>query len=155
MGYDLTAVNKDLDGFHFGAFSWPVLLEACGYLFPYVSQGARYWYHGPDGDPYVTEKNPHGSQCLGSNDGLKVTAADAKLMARCARNFAGINHPDSWKSAIANGTVPPVEQWEVTEDKNRSWESTDPRPWPGRDDFIDKIRDFAEWAEKSRGFWIW
>lgn len=135
MGFDLSAVKEDGGEFHFGAFSWPVLLEACGYLFPYVQKGAR-WHHAPAVDPLVTDENPYGYRLLGSNDNFCVSEDDAKLMARVARNFAALNDPDGALAQAGFGV------------------KSDGRPDPIRADFIEKIGEFAEWAEQSGGFYV-
>ncbi len=128
MGYGLSPNNNELDSFHFGAFSFPVLLEACGYLFPCIHDGGS-WYCAfgtdermPTGDTYPR---------LLSNDGFKVTAEEARIMARVARNFVAIQR-----------TLPDYggkENW----------------PIKMRTDFTDKFEQFAEWAEKSEGFAVW
>jgi hypothetical protein len=124
MGFDLYAESKDGGDFHFNAFAWPRVLGACGYLFPYVSRGGI-WFHAPDADPLVTEKDPYGYRLLGSNDDFRVSAADARLMARCARNYAALNDPQR---------------------------AEDARPDPATAEWVGKMAAFAEWAEASGGF---
>src|SRR5256885_4766250 len=87
MSYDLKSKNPTLDTFAFVAFSSPVLLEACGYLFACIHNGSK-WYCAfgedtrmPDGDDYPR---------LLSNDGFAVTADEARIMARVARNYVAI-----------------------------------------------------------------
>jgi hypothetical protein len=124
MGFDLTAANDGSD-FHFSAFTWPRVLEACGYLFPYLSRGSQ-WFHAPEADPLVTDDDEFGYRLLGSNDDFEVSAEDARLIARCCRNYAALNDP----------------------------ERGDARPDPLRIDLWEKIRDFAGWAEASGGFTV-
>lgn len=83
MGYDLYAKNEELDRFHFGAFSWPILEEVFGYLFPYITSKGR-WY-AVYIDPRFDE---HGFP--DTNDGFPVTDNEAKIMARMTRNFVAI-----------------------------------------------------------------
>src|SRR5208282_147039 len=85
MGYDLTPVNDDAGDFHFGAFSFPVLLEACGYLFSSIHNGGR-WYCTFGTDPRMGDTYP-GILC---NDGFPVTDEEAKIMARIARNYVAV-----------------------------------------------------------------
>jgi hypothetical protein len=125
MGFDLTAVN-DGSAFHFSAFTWPRVLEATGYLFPYVSRGAQ-WFHAPDADPLVTDDDEFGYRLMGSNDDFEVSDEDARLIARCCRNFVALNAPDR---------------------------ADDECPDPLREDLRVRIRDFADWAEASGGFTI-
>lgn len=122
MSYDLKPIKRGVEQFTFGAFSWPVLIEACGYLFPCVSIGAKYCYQ-PGLDQRI-EKGP----LLITNDGMKITAAEAKIMARIARNYVAIQRglPD---------------------------DSDAPRKI--RTDFVDRFEKFADWAERSGGFRIW
>lgn len=134
MGYDLYAENKELESFHFGAFSFTVLLEACGYLFLCIKKGAQ-WFcvFGPD------ERMPQGDQYprILSNDGFPVTEEEAKIMARIARNYVTV-------------------QRNLTEKYEWDWKSGKPEPWPMkiREDFVETFDKFADWAEKSGGFKI-
>lgn len=125
MGYDLRAKKEGVEDFNIGAFSFPVLIEACGYLFPCISIGARYCYV-PGVDPRIE----HGPTLI-TNDGFPVTEEEAKIMARIARNYVAIqrNLPDD----------------------QRDHE----QPMKIRKDFVDKFERFAEWADKSGGFEIW
>lgn len=155
MGYDLSARNKDAGSFHFGAFSFPVLLDACGYLWPCIGNGAQ-WYcvwgvdpRMPDGDNYPR---------IRSNDGFAVTAEEAKIMARVARNFVAIQRslPDNNKAddAMTRGSV---NQEQLLNLMTRALQHTEPGPWPVkiREDFVDRFEAFAEWADTSGGFKIW
>ena len=36
MSYDLVPRNQKEEGFHFGAFSYPIPIEACGAYFPVI-----------------------------------------------------------------------------------------------------------------------
>ena len=138
MGYDLIGRNKINGDFAFGAFSFPILLEACGYLFPCIhNKGQWFCVFGvdkrmPKGDNYPR---------ILSNDGFEVTEEEAKIMARIARNFVII-------------------QENIEEKKHKDSDFVSPLPnqyhWPMkiRDDFVDKFRKFADWAEKSKGFKI-
>lgn len=131
MGYDLSPRHKKTDGFHFGAFSFPVLLEACGYLFTCIQDGPQWKaVFGPDprmGDP--PSRGGSGYPVLISNDGFPVSAFEAKVMARVARNFVLLNRPNP----------------------------SDPNFVPARpirEDFLDTFERFADWADTSGGFRI-
>lgn len=119
MGYDFSALKKGTEDFYLGAFSWPVLLEAFGYLFPCVSGSGMYCSAGGKAREWTQ---------LVSNDNFKISSADAKLMARCARNYVAIQR-----------SLPAGHQ---------GW------PTKIREDFVDKFEAFADWAEKSGGFRI-
>jgi hypothetical protein len=126
MGYDLKPKNEKEETFRFGAFSFPVLLEACGYLFSCVQVGAK-WCYAPGVDPRMGDTYPR----LMTNDGFPVTAEEAKIMARMARNFMAIQRslPDN--------------------------QAEHEKPMKIRKDFVDKFERFAEWADRSDGFEIW
>jgi hypothetical protein len=120
VSFDFHPKNKDAGDFSLGAFSWPVLLESFGYLFPCVNSKGQYCCDGAQRE-WIQ---------IGTNDGFAINATDAKLMARCARNFVAIQ---------------------------RGLPDKDPEKWPGkiRADFIDRFEKFADWAEKSGGFRIY
>lgn len=133
MGYDLLPNNQESEGFHFGAFSWLVLLEAFGYLFPEVHKWGRYHYvQGLD--------ERHNSGTLGSNDGFLVTDEEAKIMARMAKNFTAIQQSLPRQDEEVDIFAPAALQ-----------------PWPRkiRSDFTKLFEKFAEWALQSEGFAIW
>lgn len=137
MGYDLQANNSDLKDFHFGAFSWPVLLEAFNYLFPSLCK---------DGQFYVVlgvdPRMPEGDQGarLSTNDGFLVTEEEAKIMARLTRNYVVVQRSlDDTHKTDTSGPMPFKEPW----------------PCKIRDDWVDKFEKFADWAEKSGGFAIY
>lgn len=154
MGYDLAAKNEDAGDFHFGAFSFPILLEACGYLWPCIHNGGQ-WFCVFGADPRMPEGDTY-PQLL-SNDGFEVTDEEAKIMARIARNFVAVQRrlPDENKTEDTRSKV------EFRKDdiqkmliKAMSGGTTDPWPVKIREDFTDKFEKFADWAEKSGGFAI-
>lgn len=125
MGYDLRANNKECEDFHFGAFSFPVLLDACGYLFICIHKGSRWFFiSGIDERMPIGDKYPR----LLSNDGMEITAEEAKIMARIAKNFV----------IIQNNL-----------DDDSEW------PIKIRKDFVDKFEAFSKWAPKTDGFKIY
>lgn len=128
MGYDLEPSNKKADWFHFGALSWPVLLEACGYLWPAIQNGGQ-WYCVFGVDKRMPKGHTYPE--IITNDGFRVTAEEGRIMARVARNFVAIQR----SLPEVRG---PGDEWPVAI----------------RDDFVDKFDAFATWAEKARGFRI-
>lgn len=135
MSYDLVASRPrpgTAAGFRFGMFSWPILLEQCGTLFPLIQRTGQ-WFCVFD-EKRMGKDYPR----LISNDGFRVTADEARIMARMARNYVKI-------------------QRALSDDHRLAEDPAAARPWPLkiRGDFADKFEAFAEWAEKSGGFKIW
>ena len=133
MGYDLSPRRKDAGPFHFGAFSWLVLVErTMGTLYPMTHDGPR-WVCAFGADPRMPAGD--GYPRLISNDGFRVTADEARIMARCARNYVSIQQ--AVRLAMQEA---PAEKWAYL---------------LIRQDFVDLFERFAPWAEKSGGFRIW
>lgn len=151
MGYDLIANNSDAGDFHFGAFSFPVLLEACGYLFTSIHQSGQ-WYCAFGADERMGTSYPR----LISNDGFPVTADEARIMARMARNFVTIQRTLSDDNKTEDARSKPEFQREDVEKAliRGMFGGQDKWPVKIRSDFTDKFEQFAEWAEKSEGFAI-
>jgi hypothetical protein len=153
MGYDLAPKNEAAGDFHFGAFSFPVLLEACGYLFSSIHRGGQ-WYCAFGGDPRMGESYP----LILSNDGFAVTDEEAKIMARIARNLVLIQRtlPDE-NLGKGMDSKPSFNREDVEALLIAAMHDRKPETWPLkiRPDFVDKFEKFAEWAEQSGGFEIW
>jgi len=158
MSYDLKPMNEAVEWFRFGAFSFPVLLEACGALFPCIHNGGAYYCvwgvdpRMPKGDDYPR---------ILSNDGFPVTADEARIMARVARNFVAIQRtlPDPTPEELVGAGLrqkTTFKREDVEALVLRAMSGT-PEHWPQkiRADFIEKIDAFARWAETSGGFEIW
>lgn len=154
MGYDLKANNSEQGWFKAGAFSFPILLEACGYLFPCIQNGGK-WYCAfgvdermPEGDTYPR---------LISNDGFKVTAEEARIMARIARNFVAIQRtlPDENETDDARSKSEFTREDVAKLLVQKMHGGQEHWPVKIRADFVDKFEKFAEWADKSEGFAIW
>lgn len=153
MGYDLKPKNADIEWFPFGAFSWPVLVEACGYLFPAISKGAK-WYCVSGADPRMPEGDDYPS--ILSNDGMEITAEEARIMARMARNYVAVQRslPEENRDPGLRGKAEfnkeDVEAAVLRGMHEYEW------PWPSkiRDDFTDRLEEFADWAEQPEGFEI-
>lgn len=134
MGYDLRPRNKAAGEFQMGAFSWCWMLDngvglPVGYG-PGFSPGLFCYRARPDG------------LCIGYNDGARVTAAEAKDMAKVARWLA-----DYQDDLYALWMKEP-------EDRRKHMEDNSSRLYKGpvRRDFVEKVRAFAAWAEASGGF---
>jgi len=159
MSYDLIPVNEDAGDFRFGAFSFPVLLEACGCLFACIHNGAK-WYCAFGTDPRMPEGDDYPR--LLSNDGFAVTAEEARIMARVARNFVAIQRtlPEPSPAELAGaGLKQKVEfrREDVETMLMRAMGGGSAGPWPMkiRDDFTATFEKFADWADRSDGFAIW
>ena len=159
MPYDLTPVNSEAGTFRFGAFSFPVLLEACGYLFTCVHAAAR-WHCAWEADERMRGTNPDDSgelypAILGG--GFDVTDEEARMMARMARNFAAVQRtlPEENRTQDLRGKTTFRKQ-DVMDLLMRSMAGGAPGPWPVkvRDDFTAQIEQFAEWAPRSGGFHV-
>ena len=136
MGFDLKPQKKDVGYHHMGAFSWSWMLNSgVGLVLgtgPGITAGQFVCRERPDG------LNPH------CNDGAKVTAKEAQQMVQIARWVA--DHQDAlydvWMSE-------PEERRKQMDDSPSGLYNH-----PVRRDFVEKIRAFADWAEKSGGFEI-
>jgi len=155
LSYDLIPKNKEVGSFDFGAFSFPILLEACGYLFACIQNGGQ-WYCTFGLDPRMPKGDTYPK--LLSNDGFRVTAEEARIMARVARNFVAVQRslPDE---NLAKGSIEGQKEFrkeDVLEALMRGMHGGQPGPWPKkiRTDFTDRFEKFAEWAETSGGFEI-
>jgi hypothetical protein len=134
MGYDLRPRNKAAGDFEMGAFSWSWMLDS-GVGLP-VGYGPGF---GPG--QFVYRTRPDG-KCVSYNDGARVTAAEAKDMARVARWLA--DYQD----------VLYAEFMKQPEDVRKQMQESNSRLYklPVRRDFVEKVRAFAAWAERSGGF---
>ena len=140
MGYDLRPRNKKIDEFSIGAFSWPIILQETG--MGYVLGYGKSMCPGQ----YVYQSGNNGSPA--SNDGYKVTSDQAKCMAKIARGFLSVQ-------LFVN------EEWDkLNEEERIAHEETKfdgkciYRPAWRNKQVLDKIEQFAEFAEKSQGFTI-
>jgi hypothetical protein len=152
MGYDLKALNAEVEGFSMGAFSWPVILEFCSYLWPMAHDGGR-WYRVTGIDPRFDGDYPP----VLSNDGFEVNAEEARIMARLCRNFVAVQRtlPDENMASGLKGKAT-WKREDVAELLKKAMSDSKPGPWPLkiRVDFTDKIAAFADWADRSGGFTI-
>ena len=136
MGFDLRPRRKDADDFSMGAFSWAWMLDN-GVGLP-VGYGPGF---APAQFVYRTRQD---GKCIGYNDGARVTAAEAKDMAKVARWLA-----DYQDDLYAQWMKEPEESRKRMEDSpSRLYKL------PVRRDFVEAVRAFADWAEKSGGFTV-
>jgi hypothetical protein len=155
MGYDLCPRNKELEEFHFSSFSFPLLIEACGYLFACVHNGSQYCFV-----PGVDKRMPVGDTYprLLSNDRFPVTAEEARIMARIARNFVAIQRtlPDENKPDDARSKMEWRKEDLLAALNKGMFGAAAAEPWPVkiREDWTNKFEEFADWADKSGGFTI-
>lgn len=138
MGYDLIPINKQIKCISVGAFSWPIYLQdtGMGYVLGY---GA-----GFKPASYVYQNRNHGSPV--SNDGYKVSSAEAKMMAKVARGYISVQR-------FVN------KEWdELPKDAAKEYEEANARHKIYRpkvhEDHLIWLEKFAEFAEKSKGFKI-
>lgn len=136
MGYDLMASNKKLKTFRMG-LSFTTLLEAANYMFPCVHRGGRYYFVTG-----VDDRFPVGSgyPSIIANDGFRFTANEARWLARIARNYVEIQK-----------TLPDNPKYEILSVKYIDY----PFPYKIRGDWVELFSDFADWADKSRGFKVY
>lgn len=137
MGFDLSARNKAAGDFHWGAFGWSWALEA-GMGLPFG--------HGSGVEPasFVYSGRPDGCS-LSYNDGARVSAKEAKEMAKLARWIA------EYQENLYNIFM------REPEEKRKLMEADHHRLYtlPVRRDWVERLRDFADWAEKSGGFRVY
>lgn len=137
MSFDLRPRNKAMGDFEAGGFFWPWMLEA-GVGLPVG--------HGPAFSPgqFIYRRRPDGKS-LGYNDGARVTSAEAKQMAMLARWVA--DHQDMLDAEWEK--LPEAERTRMAENRTGLYKK------PVRRDWVEHMRAFAEWAEKSGGFRVY
>lgn len=163
MGYDLSALNpKDPEksDFHLGAFSFPMILEITSGLYPAVF-GKGQWYM-PANVGEVDERFRASYPPPLANDNFKVTEEEAKIMARFSRNWARIQRDlpeENRTNSLFEGNkgkdgIKREDMMALLMAAARGQAPGEPWPPKIRDDFVDKIEEFANWAEQSGGFTI-
>lgn len=138
MGYDLYPNNKEINGISIGALSWPMYLQetGMGYVLGYgtgFKPGSYVYSQGNNGSPV-------------SNDGYRVTATEAKMMAKVARGYVAVQR-------FVN------KEWEALPEAELKYyenaKSLGEQPlYRGKmhEDHLVWLEKFADWAEKSKGF---
>lgn len=136
MGYDLRPKNKEVPEQRGMIFTWPIILQetGAGYLLGYgdnTSSPGMYVYNGSRGP---------GSPV--SNDGFKVTASEAKVMAKLFRGYVFV------KRCIR-------EEWEKkTEEEKAMILAILKNAKPPSEEFLNKVESLIDFCEKSGGFRI-
>lgn len=134
MSYNLRPRNKTAKEFSWGAFSWPVVLEAgIGLPLGYAAGIAPATFiYTPDSK----------GRSVGYNDGAHVTSKQAKQMAMIARWIIQIQRTK-------------LKMWgEFTPERREQLEKCEYAKKPYGKEFVDRLERFADWLEKSSGFWV-
>lgn len=139
MGYTLKAKNKKVKSIDYGAFIWPIMLQdtGMGYVLGY---GA-----GRSPASYVYQNGNIGSPS--SNDGYRVTATEAKMMAKVARGYISVKRfiNKEWAEL-------PEERRKV--DMEAKYDGRPLYNLETAEHFLTRLEKFADFAEKSGGFQI-
>lgn len=135
MGFELKPRNKKLDFFHFGIFIWTWMLDSGVGLIINTAPAMK-----PGTFSYTPDKK---GMCANYNDGFYVAAKEAKAMAIAAR---GLVKTKRWINAEWNKLNP---------EEKEKYEKCEFYKKATREDFIRKVEQFVDWAEKSQGFGIW
>jgi len=137
MGMELHARNKAAGQFHWGAFGWSWMLgEGVGLPVGH--------FHGLSPGEFIYLDRPDG-RCLGYNDGAKVSAKEAKDMAKVSRWVVAKQR--AMRQQLERRSQ--QERDDMAEDKYRLY------TLPVRADWVDQLEKFADWAEKSGGFRVY
>ena len=140
MGYDFKPKNKSAGWYQLGAFSWPFMLKAGLGLVLGTGEGFK-----PAEFIYITRPD---KKCVQYNDGAKVTATEAKELARVARWIARIQEAriKQWEK------VPADERTRMENDNKLMTPRIYKLPW--HPEAVARFTKFADWAERSGGFSI-
>lgn len=137
MGYDLRPRNSEVDTFSMGSFSYAWMMDtAVGMVVGY----------GPGIEPgsYVSYQRP--DKCdLMYNDGGRISAKEAKEMAKIARLVAAQQDLLHYHFDRLDEATKKI----YSENKSKLYNL------PVRKDFVQKLKDFADFAEKSGGFKVY
>ena len=136
MGYDLRPKNSEAGSPSGMISTWPIILQetGAGYLFGYGPNTVKACYYVYNG------KRGPGSPV--SNDGFKVSASEAKTMAKLFRGYVFVQR------AIRK---------DYERMSSRDKEINSKFNWykePPCEDFLKKVEELAEFCEKSNGFRI-
>lgn len=136
MGYDLRPRNN-IGTFSMGSFSYSWMMdEGVGLVVGYSK--------GLEPGSYLCEERPDGLDLM-YNDGGKVTAKEAKEMAKMARLIvANQERLHKYFDKLSE-----EDKKRYQENKNKLYHL------PVRKDFVEKVKNFADWAEKSGGFKVY
>jgi hypothetical protein len=140
MGMDFIAINREVSDFHLFSSVWCELLEetGCGYLLGYGKhfKPAYYVYDRDWGSPI-------------SNDGMEISARDAEIMSRLCDGyiFAKTFLREDWDKLSGVEKKYMEEFLNVGKDPNF--------PYVAAAEFLEKVRQFSDFAKQSGGFEIW
>jgi hypothetical protein len=137
MGFDLTPRNKKIKTFYMSSFAYAWMLDSpVGWIVGYSK--------GITPASYISYMRE--DKCdLMQNDGGKVSAKEAKEMSKMARLLVENQKRLQNEFNKLDETTKQIYQ----ENKNGYYNL------PVREDFIQKIKDFADFAEKSGGFRVY
>jgi hypothetical protein len=140
MSFDLMPIKKDLEEISFGAFTWPVMLDETG--MGYVLGCGP----GRSVGQYVFVPDKNGASPR-TNDGYKVSAAEARMMAVIARGYVSVKRfiNKEWDALLPH------------ERKGQEQAKYNGRPLYQpytSEEFLKRLERFADFAEKSGGFKI-
>ena len=137
MGYDLIPIRSEAGSPRGMIMTWPMILQetGAGYLLGYGINTVKAGYYVYDG-----RRGP-GSPV--SNDGFKVSASEAKTMAKLFRGYVFVQR------AIRK-------DYEAmsSHDKEIDSKFNCMHKEPPCEEFINKVEELAEFCEKSKGFRI-
>ena len=141
MGFDLNPKNKNIDSLSIVAFSWPIILQetGAGYVLGYgigLKPGTYVYNNGNNGSPV-------------SNDGYKVTAKEAKMIAQVMRGFVTVQR---FVNNEFEALSPEEKKALEDSEKNNIYKSYYRMRW--HEDRMKQIELIADFAEKSGGFTI-
>lgn len=134
---NLRARNKTAGEFSWTGFSWSwALNEGVGLPvghFRGLSPGEFIYLDRPDG------------MSLGYNDGARVSASEAREMAKLSRWIVAKQR--AMRQDFDRRT--PEEQATLLEDRHKLY------TLPARSDWVDHLEEFSKWADKSGGFRVY
>lgn len=137
MGFDFRPRNKGVSTYCMGAFSYGWMMDnGVGIVVGYGK--------GIEPGSYVFHSRKDGNDLM-YNDGGQVTAKEAKEMAKVALRL--VDYQDMLH-----------EQFEKLDDKTKELYLKNEHKYynlPVRRDFVEKVRAFAEFAQKSGGFKVY
>lgn len=134
MSFDLRPRNKEAGGFTWGAFSWSMVLETgIGLPLGYAA--------GIEPATFIYTPDSKG-RCIAYNDGAHVTARQANQMAMIARWIIRVHRTKR-------------KMWDrYTAERREQLEKCEYAKKPYGADFVNRLETFADWLEKSGGFYI-
>lgn len=180
----LKPLDKEKTDFHLGAFSFPVILEFTSYLWPTVHHQGQWYMPGKAGkidERFKEAKYPPNLSNDGfvvKEDEARIMARFCRNWVLVQRSLPEENRTESFfqgekgregvkledleamlaKYGLTSGFIksmmdkgqPPIELMTLI----MRAEECDHWPLKVRDDFVDKIEEFADWADQSGGFTI-